>query len=81
MHREATTYSLFRICRTSVRITLAMLAQLVTPMTMDSVHTLASPRIACKNSTRSKPGTLRKISVKRIISVSSHTGAMPLTEP
>ena len=46
MHRDATTYSLVRSCRTSVRTTLAMLAQLVTPMTTDRLSTDACPQIA-----------------------------------
>lgn len=46
MHLEATTYSLFRICRTSVRTTFAILVQLVMPMTKDILKTFASPKIA-----------------------------------
>lgn len=45
MQREASTYSLLRSLRTSVRTTLAMLAQLVSPMTSESVSTFAVPRM------------------------------------
>lgn len=45
MQREASTYSLLRSLRTSVRTTLAMLAQLVSPMTSESVSTFGVPRM------------------------------------
>ena len=44
MHRAASTYSLPRSRRTSLRTTLATLVQLVTPMTTDRLTTLAFPR-------------------------------------
>ena len=69
MHLAAMTYSLARSCLTSVRTTLAILVQLVRPMT------------ACRKMTSSRFGTLRRISVRRISSASSHLGASPLTAP
>lgn len=48
MHLAAMTYSLARSCLTSVRTTLAMLVQLVSPMTSAMLHALGVPMIACK---------------------------------
>ena len=56
----------------SVRTTLAMLVQLVMPITTDRLKILAFPIIACRRITRSRDGILRKISVKRMIRLSSH---------
>ena len=81
MQREASTYSLLRSLRTSVRTTLAMLAQLVSPMTSESVSTFAVPRMACSSTTSSRFGTLSRISVSRIRRRSSQSGAQPLTVP
>ncbi len=81
MQRAATTYSLPRSWRTSERTTFAMLVQLVTPMTSDRLSTFGLPRIACKNTTTSRFGTLIRISVRRIIRSSSHAGAQPLAAP
>ena len=58
-----------------------MAVQLVRPMTQDRVHTLAGPSRAWSSSTSSKPGILSRISVPRISSVSSQTGAIPLAAP
>ena len=77
MQREASTYSLLRSLRTSVRTTLAMLAQLVSPMTSESVSTFAVPRMACSSTTSSRFGTLSRISVSRIRRRSSQSGAQP----
>ena len=46
MQRAAMTCSLLRMRRTSVRTTLAMLVQPVTPMTSEMLSTFALPRIA-----------------------------------
>ena len=81
MHLDAITYSLLRIWRTSVRTTFAMLVQLVTPITTEIVTTFGVPRIACSKITSSRFGMLRRISVSRMSSVSSHCGAMPLIPP
>lgn len=81
MHLAAMTYSLARSCLTSVRTTLAMLVQLVRPMTSAMLHALGVPMIACKKMTSSRFGTLRRISVRRISSASSHLGESPLTAP
>ena len=78
---ETIAYSLLRICRTSVRTIFAMLVQLVTPITTEIVTTFGFPRIACSKMTSSKLGTLSRISVRRISSVSSHCGAIPLIPP
>lgn len=51
---------------------LAMLVQLVMPITTDRLKILAFPIIACRRITRSRDGILRKISVKRMIRLSSH---------
>lgn len=40
IHLAAMIYSLFRICRTSVRITFAILVQLVTPITIERLTTI-----------------------------------------
>ena len=45
MHLAAITYSLFRSCRTSVLIILAILIQLVIPITKDRLNTFAFPRM------------------------------------
>ena len=58
-----------------------MAHQPVTPITSDRLSTLAVPRMACKNSTSSSDGTLPSSSVRRIMAVSSHGAAMPLTAP
>ena len=42
---------------------------------------LAFPKIACNKMTSSRFGMLKKISVKRMSSESTHSGAHPLTEP
>ena len=70
MHFAARTYSLPRSWRTSVRTTLAMLVQLVRPMTSDMLQTVALPRIACNQHHRAA-GSVRstRISVRRISSV------------
>ena len=81
MHLAARTDSSLRICRTSVRTTLAMDVQLVRPMTRERLTALASPRMACSRMTSSRPGTLSRISVRRISRASSRRGAMPLAAP
>lgn len=81
MHFAAMTYSLARSCLTSVRTTLAILVQLVSPMTSAMLHALGVPMTACRKMTSSRFGTLRRISVRRISSASSHLGASPLTAP
>ena len=81
MHRAASTYSLVRRRRTSVRTTLAIPAQPVTPMTRDKLQTEAVPRMACKSTISSRCGTLRKISIPRIRSASSRGPAQPLSVP
>ena len=68
IHFAAIIYSLFRICRTSVRTTFAILVQLVTPITNDRLRTFAFPMIACSKMIRSRVGILRNISVNLIIS-------------
>ena len=50
-------------------------------MTIDKLHTLACPKMACKKTMRSRLGTLRNSSVSRMSRVSSHWGARPLTVP
>lgn len=40
IHLAAMIYSLFRICQTSVRITFAILVQLVTPITIERLTTI-----------------------------------------
>ena len=62
-------------------MTLAMPHQLVTPITTDNETALGVPRTAWIKMTASREGTLRKISVRRMRTVSSHAGATPLTEP
>ena len=81
IHLAAMIYSLFRICRTSVRTTFAILVQLVTPITKDRLRILASPMIACSKMIRSRVGILKNISVNLIISSSSQAGATPLKAP
>ena len=76
MHFAAMTYSLARSCCTSVRTTLAILVQLVSPMTSAMLHALGVPMTACRKMTSSRFGTLRRISVRRISSASSHLGDM-----
>lgn len=73
IHFAAMMYSLFRICRTSVRTTFAILVQLVTPITNDRLRMFAFPRIACNKMIRSSVGILKKTSVNRMIISSSHT--------
>ena len=46
IHLEAMTYSLFRICLTSVRTTFAILVQLVIPITTERLTIFAYPIIA-----------------------------------
>ena len=43
------------------------------------LHALGVPMTACRKMTSSRFGTLRRISVRRISSASSHLGASPLT--
>lgn len=81
IHLEARMYSLFRICRTSVRTIFAMLVQLVMPITRERLRTLAFPRMACVRISIKRLGTLSSISVSRMKSASSHAGAMPLADP
>ena len=81
IHFAAMMYSLFRICRTSVRTTFAILVQLVTPITNDRLRMFAFPRIACSKMIRSSVGILKKTSVNRMIISSSHAGATPLKAP
>ena len=81
MHLAAITYSLFRSCRTSVLIILAILIQLVIPITKDRLNTFAFPRMACRKITVKRFGMLSRISVALMSSISSHSGAMPLTVP
>lgn len=81
IHLAAMTYPLFRICFTSVRTTLAILGQLVIPIINEILKMLAFPKIACNKMTSSRFGMLKKISVKRMSSESTHSGAHPLTEP
>lgn len=81
MHLAAITYSLFRSCRTSVLIILAILIQLVIPITKDRLNTFAFPRMACRKITVRRFGMLSRISVALMSSISSQSGAMPLTVP
>ena len=81
IHLAAMIYSLFRICRTSVRTTFAILVQLVTPITRDRLSIFASPIIACSKMIRSRVGILKNISVNLMISSSSQAGATPLKAP
>ena len=81
IHLAAMTYPLFRICFTSVRTTLAIPGQLVIPIINEILKMLAFPKTACNKITSSRFGILKKISVKRISSESTHSGAHPLTEP
>lgn len=61
IHLAAMIYSLFRICRTSVRITFAILVQLVTPITIERLTTFAFPIIACNKMIRRRDGKLNII--------------------
>ena len=81
MHRAACTYSLPRSTRTSVRTTFAMLIQLVRPMTIDKLHTLACPKMACKRTIKSRFGMLMKISFTRVRRPPSRSPAQPLRLP
>ena len=81
MQCDACTYSLLRSTRTSVRTTLAMLIQLVSPMTIDRLSALALPRIACSSTISSRFGMLMKISLKRMKNASSFSPAQPLRLP
>ena len=81
MHRAACTYSLPRSTRTSVRTTFAMLIQLVRPMTIDKLHTLACPKMACKRTIKSRFGMLMKISFTRVRKLPSFSPAQPLRLP
>ena len=78
MQCDACTYSLLRSTRTSVRTTLAMLIQLVSPMTIDRLSALALPRIACSSTISSRFGMLMKISLTRMKNASSFSPAQPL---
>ena len=81
MQCDACTYSLLRSTRTSVRTTLAMLIQLVSPMTIDRLSALALPRIACSSTISSRFGMLMKISLTRMKNASSFSPAQPLRLP
>ena len=81
MQCDACTYSLLRSTRTSVRTTLAMLIQLVSPMTIDRLSALALPRIACSSTISSRFGMLMKISLTRMKNASSFSHAQPLRLP
>lgn len=81
IHFAAVTYPLLRICRTSVRMTFAMLNHPVMPITAARVMALASPQIACKKIINSRFGTLNNSSDRRINRASSQAGARPQAVP
>ena len=81
MAREAITYSLPRSCRASVRTTFAMEYQEVRPMITAMDTGVATPQMACRNSTVSSSGTLSNISVRRIMALSTPGEETPLTAP
>ena len=56
IHFAAMMYSLFRICRTSVRTTFAILVQLVTPITNDRVGILKNISVNLMISSSSQAG-------------------------
>lgn len=81
MSLAARMYSLCLIWRTSVRTTLAMFIQLVSPMMQAMARGLDWPIMACKKMMTRMEGMLIAISAKRISTSSSQAGAKPLTQP
>ena len=81
VHLAYSTYSLLRICRTSLRTILAMPNQPVTPMTKDRVNTFLLGNSAERISTSKIDGMLPPASTRRIITASARSGRTPLTQP
>ena len=81
IHFAAIRYSLSRSCRTSVRTIFAIFIQLVSPITMVIATTEFFPASAWRKIINRIEGILNKISVKRIINSSIHSGAIPLKDP